>query len=162
MQSSKHAKESPNMKRRKLLSLLGMSPALLAGARVEGQQSKPKTRTAQVAFSEAKVETLNPKGTPPPIQLLPMAPRLGSLDGKTVYLVDTGIRGRRISPESDSAVVQQKHAERHRRVQAKSGTVRRRRSGAMEGDQGKGQRRDHGYRALKHLHASDRRSLHKR
>ncbi len=81
------------MNRRKLLSLMGMSPALLAGARVEGQQSKPKTRTAQVAFSEAKVETLNPKGTPPPIQLLPMAPRLGSLDGKTVYLVDTGFEG---------------------------------------------------------------------
>jgi hypothetical protein len=81
------------MNRRKLLSLLGMSPALLAGARADGQQSNPKARTAKPASGEAKVETLNPKGTPPPIQLIPMAPRLGSLDGKTVYLVDTGFEG---------------------------------------------------------------------
>ena len=31
---------------------------------------------------------MNPKGTPPPIRLVPMAPRLDSLDGKTVYFVD--------------------------------------------------------------------------
>jgi hypothetical protein len=81
------------MNRRKLLSLLGMSPALLAGARANGQQSNNKTTTAKAASGEATVETLNPKGTPPPIQLIPMAPRLGSLDGKTVYLVDTGFEG---------------------------------------------------------------------
>jgi len=68
-----------------------MSPALLASARVEGQQ--PKAKTAKAAPDDGKVETLNPKGTPPPIQLLAMAPRLGSLDGKTVYLVDTGFEG---------------------------------------------------------------------
>ncbi len=79
------------MNRRKLLSLLGMSPALLAGARADAQQAKPKT--AKATPDETKIETLNPKGTPPPIQLLPMAPRSGSLDGKTVYLVDTGFEG---------------------------------------------------------------------
>ena len=81
------------MNRRKLLSLLGMSPALLAGARANGEQSKRNTTTAKAASSETTIETLNPKGTPPPIQLIPMAPRLGSLDGKTVYLVDTGFEG---------------------------------------------------------------------
>ena len=35
----------------------------------------------------------NPKGTPPSIQLIPMAPRPSTLDGKTVYLVDTGFEG---------------------------------------------------------------------
>ncbi len=30
---------------------------------------------------------------PPAIELIPMAPRLASLDGKTVYLVDTGFHG---------------------------------------------------------------------
>ena len=74
------------MNRRKMLSLLGLSPAILAGARADGEQREPKTTASGVE----KIETLNPKGTPPPIQLLPMAPRLGSLDGKTVYLVDTG------------------------------------------------------------------------
>lgn len=74
-----------------MLSLLGMSPALLASARADGQQTRPKI--AKASSGAGKIETLNPKGTPPPIQLLPMAPRQGSLDGKTVYLVDTGFEG---------------------------------------------------------------------
>ncbi len=37
---------------------------------------------------EPKITVLNPKGTPPPIRLVPMAPRLDTLDGKTVYFVD--------------------------------------------------------------------------
>ena len=79
------------MNRRKLLSLLGISPALLAGAGAEGQPAKG--RSAGVSAGPEKIQTLNPKGAPPPIQLLPMAPRSGSLDGRTVYLVDTGFEG---------------------------------------------------------------------
>ncbi len=37
---------------------------------------------------EAKITAMNPKGTAPPIRLVPMAPRLSTLDGKTVYFVD--------------------------------------------------------------------------
>lgn len=37
---------------------------------------------------EAKITVLNPMGQPPPIARVPMAPRLTSLDGKTVYIVD--------------------------------------------------------------------------
>jgi hypothetical protein len=69
--------------RRKLLSLLGMSPALLASA--ETQQKK---KGAQGAGSEPKLTAVSPKGTPPPIQLYSMAPRASSLDGKTIYVVD--------------------------------------------------------------------------
>jgi len=39
---------------------------------------------------EAKITVLNPLGQPPPIALVPMAPRLGTLDGKTIYIVDVG------------------------------------------------------------------------
>ncbi|MBN2239170.1 MAG: hypothetical protein JW712_05315 [Dehalococcoidales bacterium] len=39
-------------------------------------------------MSEEKVTVLNPLGNLPPIQLQPMAPRLDSLEGKTVYVVD--------------------------------------------------------------------------
>jgi hypothetical protein len=39
------------------------------------------------------MQALNPKGTPPPVRMVPMAPRLDTLDGKTVYLVDTGFMG---------------------------------------------------------------------
>jgi hypothetical protein len=42
---------------------------------------------------EAKISVLSPRGTPPPIPLVPMAPRLDSLDGKTVYFVDVKYEG---------------------------------------------------------------------
>jgi hypothetical protein len=38
----------------------------------------------------AQITVYNPMGTPPPIQMKAMAPRLDTLDGKTIYLVDTG------------------------------------------------------------------------
>jgi len=84
------------MNRRKMLSLLGMSPALLAGAKADAQQTQTKPKTAKATSPTSavhKVEGLNPRGTPPPVQLFPMAPRLNSLDGKTVWLIDTGFEG---------------------------------------------------------------------
>jgi hypothetical protein len=81
------------MNRRKMLSLLGLSPALVAGGSIGAQQSPTKAKAARSASSLGKIEGLNPKGTPPPVQLFPMAPRLDSLDGKTVWLVDTGFEG---------------------------------------------------------------------
>jgi hypothetical protein len=48
---------------------------------------------AQRAASQEKITVLNPLGTPPPVQLLSMAPRLDSLDGKTIYIVDDGFVG---------------------------------------------------------------------
>jgi hypothetical protein len=81
------------MNRRKLLSLLGLSPALLAGASADAQQTKSHAGAAKARPSEGKITALSPKGTPPPIQLIPMAPRLDRLDGKTIYLVDTGFPG---------------------------------------------------------------------
>ena len=75
------------MNRRKLLSLLGASPALLAGSSLHADQRQ------SAASSGAKIEALNPKGTPPPITLIPMAPRLKTLDGKTIYLVSDGFPG---------------------------------------------------------------------
>ena len=72
--------------RRKLLSLLGMSPALLAGSRLEAEQKKKGSHSA--ASGEQKFTAVSPKGTPPSIQLYSMAPRASSLDGKTIYVVD--------------------------------------------------------------------------
>jgi hypothetical protein len=39
------------------------------------------------------ITVLNPMGTPPPIQLKSQAPRLDTLDGKTIYFVNTGYIG---------------------------------------------------------------------
>ena len=40
-----------------------------------------------------KITVLNPLGTPPPIKLRNMAPRMSTLDGKTIYIVDDGFVG---------------------------------------------------------------------
>jgi hypothetical protein len=76
------------MNRRTLLSLLGASPAVLAGT-ANARDDKKKNASSP----EAKIEALNPRGIPPAIQLVPMAPRLPSLDGKTVYLISDGFPG---------------------------------------------------------------------
>jgi hypothetical protein len=76
--------------RRKILSLLGVSPAVLAGSPAIAE---PNPKKKAVTVSERKIETLNPKGLPPAIQLIPMAPRLDTLDGKTIYLVSDGFAG---------------------------------------------------------------------
>jgi len=72
--------------RRKLLRLLGASPALLATSGVEAATKEKKA--APAAASDPKIIAVSPKGTPPPIQLFSMAPRASALDGKTLYLVD--------------------------------------------------------------------------
>jgi hypothetical protein len=86
------------MNRRSVLSLIGASPAILAGAQAEARSNnkkdkKTKAGAAPVSYGSVKVDALNPRGTPPPIQLIPMAPRLSTLDGKTVYLVSDGFPG---------------------------------------------------------------------
>ena len=75
--------------RRKLLSLLGAYPAILAG---EAAASDQKHKALPPA-PEIKFEALNPHGMPPSIQLVPMAPRQASLENKTIYLVSDGFPG---------------------------------------------------------------------
>jgi hypothetical protein len=45
---------------------------------------------AQGKAVDQKITVLSPMGKPPSIELKPMAPRLDTLDGKTVYLVNDG------------------------------------------------------------------------
>jgi len=35
-----------------------------------------------------QISVVNPRGQRPPLTIVPMAPRLDSLDGKTIYIVD--------------------------------------------------------------------------
>ena len=77
------------MNRREMLSLLGMSPALLTGESLSAQKAKK----VEAQTGAGNVVALNPKGLPPPIQLVPMAKRLATLDGKTIYLVSDGFPG---------------------------------------------------------------------
>lgn len=47
----------------------------------------------QAASSKEKITVLTPLGHPPNIKLKKMAPRLDTLDGKTIYFVDDGFIG---------------------------------------------------------------------
>jgi len=78
--------------RRKLLSLIGASPAILAGSPALADDKKKKA-AAPAVHTHEKFEALNPKGMPPAIQIVPMAPRLDTLEGKMIYLVSDGFAG---------------------------------------------------------------------
>jgi hypothetical protein len=45
---------------------------------------------AQGYAQAAKITVYNPMGTPPPIKMKAMAPRLDTINGKTIFLVSTG------------------------------------------------------------------------
>ncbi|MGD9159765.1 MAG: hypothetical protein PVG39_15225 [Desulfobacteraceae bacterium] len=47
----------------------------------------------QAASAKEKITVLTPLGHPPNIKLKKMAPRLDTLDGKTIYFVDDGFIG---------------------------------------------------------------------
>jgi hypothetical protein len=57
------------------------------------QASAQGKKAASVESQMPKITVLNPMGTPPPIQAKQMAPRLGTLEGKTIYFVNTGYIG---------------------------------------------------------------------
>jgi hypothetical protein len=65
---------------------IGLSCALLS----IGTQGYAQGKKAAVM---PKITVLNPMGTPPPITLKTMAPGLNTLDGKTIYFVNTGYIG---------------------------------------------------------------------
>jgi hypothetical protein len=46
-------------------------------------------RASSATAEEPKITVLNPRGIQPAIRLIPMAARPDSLDGKTIYFVDT-------------------------------------------------------------------------
>ncbi len=77
------------MDRRKMLALLGVSPAFVADA-----PSYARTAPKAVAESASSVRTervtaVNPGVTAKLATRIPLAPRLDTLEGKTIYLVDT-------------------------------------------------------------------------
>ena len=67
------------MKTKLICSLVGLFGVMSPGSKSE----------CAAADNPEKITVLNPLGHPPPLALVPMAPRLETLDGKTVYIVDT-------------------------------------------------------------------------
>jgi hypothetical protein len=65
---------------------------------------------ARTAKAEDPILTvLNPLGTPPPIKLKSMAPRLDTIKGKTIYIVNDGYPGSGILLGELTAVMTEKY-----------------------------------------------------
>jgi len=62
---------------------------IVCGVLTLGSQTYAQNKTAAMPA----ITVLNPMGTPPPITLKQQAPRLNTLDGKTVYFFNTGYIG---------------------------------------------------------------------
>ncbi len=59
-----------------------------AGIYAQGKKAAPAKAVKTVAMP--KITVLSPLGTAPPVTVKPMAEPLSTLDGKTIYLVNTG------------------------------------------------------------------------
>ena len=77
------------MDRRKLLALLGASPALLASAPSCAGTPPTPLPAAEASTAGRMLTVLNPAVAAGMAERVPLARRLDKLDGKTIYLVDT-------------------------------------------------------------------------
>ena len=77
------------MDRRKMLALLGVSPAIVAGAPSYAGTASAAAPKAPSPMTTGLITAVNPAVTPELPMRIPLAPRLDILDGKTIYLVDT-------------------------------------------------------------------------
>ena len=70
----------------------------------------PETQGVKLASMEKPIITvLNPLGTPPPIQLKAMAPRMDTLDDKTIYIINDGYPGSGILLGELKSVMEEKY-----------------------------------------------------
>jgi len=67
------------------------------------------TFTPTSAADDPKITVLNPRGIMPEIQRIPMATRLDTLDGKTIYIVDTKFARTRDFMETLHKVLQERY-----------------------------------------------------
>jgi hypothetical protein len=84
------------MKRHTTVFLIGaLCLCLFCSYQALNGQAQAKASSASAARKAADpiITVLNPLGTPPPLELKAMAPRLNTMDGKTIYIVDDGYPG---------------------------------------------------------------------
>ena len=108
----------------------------------------------------SKITVLNPMGYPPTVTHKPLAPRLDTLDGKTVYLVDCRFDDSDIFSAANAGVVCRAHAERQNGVQTDLERLPEGRPGDLGGNSDERRRRHHWGGPLKHLCAGGRRARH--
>jgi len=69
-----------------------------------------------------KIAVLNPRGTPPPVTLVPMAPRLESLTGKTICIVDVNFPDTESFYEAAQSLLAERYPLTNWVVRGKSGS----------------------------------------
>ena len=74
---------------------------LMAAMLIAGCFAPGSGRAAQ----EEKITVLNPRGVAPAIRLVPMAPRLDNIDGKTIYIINIGF-GETFLPETQKVMAE--------------------------------------------------------
>jgi hypothetical protein len=70
---------------------IGLACSVLLSNQAYAQGKKAASSKRPVVMP--KITVFNPMGTPPPVVLKPQAPRLNTLDGKTIYFLNTGFIG---------------------------------------------------------------------
>ena len=76
------------MDRRKMLALLGTSPALLTGAPVHADPVERAAGSVSPSSGPGLLTALNPAIAGKLAERFPLGPRLDSLEGKTIYIID--------------------------------------------------------------------------
>jgi hypothetical protein len=71
---------------------------------------------------EPKITVLNPLGQPPPIDRVPMAPRIDNLKGKTRYIVDIGFTDTHQFFTEMQKLLSERHPKTKWEVRIKTGT----------------------------------------
>lgn len=80
----------------------------LACTRVDVKEGQDAEEAKMAGEEDAILTVLNPLGTPPPIKLNAMAPRLDTLEGKTIYVDNNGYPGTSILLPELIAVMKEK------------------------------------------------------
>jgi hypothetical protein len=91
-----------DMKRNKLQCVLGLVLVFVV---------MPVLLSEAATAPEKKITVLNPLGQEPPIPLVPLAPRLDTLNGKTIYLVDVGFEHTEVFTEETRKIFSETHPE---------------------------------------------------
>ena len=104
------------------------------------------------------MSVLNPMGYPPKITPKALAPRLDSLDGKTVYLVDPRFDDSGLFLRQLQNWFSRQHADGKDQIRRDEQRLHQGRPQDLGGDQSGRRRRHHRCRPLKHLRAGGRRA----
>lgn len=81
------------MDRRKMLAMLGMSPALVAGSPAYARTPRKANPESSSAVGEGQVTVMNPGIANKLATRVPLVPPIDTLEGKTLYMINLSWEG---------------------------------------------------------------------